>query len=67
MCQDADVPSEASLLLMEKLATNDVDLILRKTGDHRLNSRSDHQLAIAELDRLLKQYPVEDQRVSSKL
>ena len=61
--QDADAPSEASLLYMERLTTEDVDVILRKTGDHRLNSRDDHQLLLYEVDRLLKQNPV----VNSKL
>jgi len=61
--KDADAPSEASLLYMERLTTEDVDVILRKTGDHRLNSRDDHQLLLYEVDRLLKQNPV----VNSKL
>ena len=61
--QDADAPSEASLLYMERLTTEDVDVILRKTGDHRLNTRDDHQLLLSEVDRLLKQNPV----VKSKL
>jgi len=56
--KDADAPSEASLLYMERLTTEDVDVILRKTGDHRLNTRDDHQLLLSEVDRLLKQYPV---------
>ena len=43
---------------MERLATNDVDVVLRKTGDHRLNSRKDHPLMISEVDRILKQFPV---------
>ena len=60
--QDMDVPYEASLVLMERLATEDVDVILRKTGDHRLNTRQDHSLLLSELDRLLKQYPLETPR-----
>ena len=63
--KDADVPFDSSLLLMERLATEDVDVILRKTGDHRLNRSNDHVLIISELDRILKQYPVE--LVHSKL
>lgn len=43
---------------MERLVTDDVDVILRKTGDHRLNKKADHILELSELDRLLKQYPV---------
>jgi len=61
--QDMDVPYESSLLLMERLATEDVDVVIRKRGDHRLNTRSDHALLLSEVDRLLKQYPV----ISSKL
>lgn len=64
--KDADVPYESSMLLMERLTTEDVDVILRKTGDHRLNSKNDHALAVSELDRLLKQYPVVEQ-IRSKI
>ena len=63
--QDADVPIESSQLLMERLATEDVDLIIRKTGDHRLNSPDDHKLLLSEVDRFLKQYPIDQQ--TSKL
>ena len=48
---------------MERLATEDVDVILKKTGDHRLNTRKDHGLILSELDRLLKQYPIEEKVV----
>ena len=65
--QDADAPADASLLFMERLTTEDVDVILRKTGDHRLNSRDDHQLLLCEVDRLLKQNPVKEELRSSKL
>lgn len=57
--KDKDVPYEACLLLMERLATEDVDLILRKTGDHRLMSENDNALVVYELDRLIKQCTAE--------
>ena len=59
--KDKDVPYESSILLMERLTTSDVDVILKKTGDHRLNTRVDHGLIISELDRLLKQFPVKSE------
>jgi len=62
---DKDVPYESSILLMERLSTSDVDVILKKTGDHRLNTRVDHGLIISELDRLLKQFPVKSEEESS--
>ena len=70
--KDKDVPYESSILLMERLTTSDVDVILKKTGDHRLNTRVDHGLIISELDRLLKQFPVKSEEenatvVKSKL
>jgi hypothetical protein len=65
--QDQDAPYEASLLYMERLATENVDIVLRKTGDHRLNTSVDHILLLSELDRLLKQYPVTSSQVKSKL
>ena len=63
--KDKDVPYESSILLMERLSTSDVDVILKKTGDHRLNTRVDHGLIISELDRLLKQFPVKSEEESS--
>lgn len=56
--EDKDVPYESSVLLMKKLVTQDVDVILRKTGDHRLNRSTDHILLLSEVDRMIKQYPV---------
>jgi len=43
---------------MERLTTEDVDLVLRKTGNHRLMTNSDLVLLLSELERMLKQYPV---------
>ena len=57
--QDEDVPYETSLLLMERLVTDDVDIVYRKTGNHRLMTHSDLILLLSELERMLKQYPVE--------
>ena len=55
--QDEDVPYETSLLLMERLVTDDVDIVYRKTGNHRLMNHSDLILLLSELERMLKQYP----------
>jgi hypothetical protein len=62
--QDEDVPYETSLLLMERLATTDVDLVLRKTGNHRLMTNTDLVLLLSELERMVKQYPVEKKLTS---
>jgi hypothetical protein len=43
---------------MERLATQDVDVIFRKTGNHRLMTHSDLLLLLSELERMVKQYPV---------
>ena len=56
--QDQDIPYQSSLLLMERLTTEDVDLVLRKTGNHRLMTNSDLVLLLSELERMIKQYPV---------
>lgn len=56
--KDQDIPYQSSLLLMERLTTEDVDLVLRKTGNHRLMTNSDLVLLLSELERMLKQYPV---------
>jgi hypothetical protein len=58
------------LLLMERLVTDDVDIIYRKTGNHRLMTHSDLILLLSELERMLKQYPVvskPEQETKSKL
>ena len=39
--------------------TDDVDIVYRKTGNHRLMTHSDLILLLSELERMLKQYPVE--------
>lgn len=63
---DADIPYESSMLLMDRLATKDVDVMLKKTGDHRLNTRNDHAAVLSELDRLMKQYPIGAENMASK-
>lgn len=48
--KDPDVPWETSLRLAERLASDDVEVILVKDGDHRLSSRRD----LARLGRVLE-------------
>ncbi len=47
------MPYEISLKLAEKISSNDVKVILRKIGDHRLSKESDVKLLFSELDDLI--------------
>jgi pimeloyl-ACP methyl ester carboxylesterase len=51
---DADVPWETSLILAEKLMSEEVTLTLIKDGDHRLNRPADLALMMAALARMLE-------------
>jgi abhydrolase domain-containing protein 10 len=53
--QDETVPFEQSLKLMELLKSDDVDLVYRKTGQHRLSEPEDLKLISKTLDDLLDQ------------
>jgi abhydrolase domain-containing protein 10 len=65
--KDVDIPYQSSLLLMERIVSEDVDLVLRKTGNHRLMTQTDLVLLLSELERMLKQYPVPVDRKKSTL
>ncbi|XP_077985032.1 palmitoyl-protein thioesterase ABHD10, mitochondrial-like [Glandiceps talaboti] len=53
--KDDTVPYERSLDVARRLQSKDVDVILRKEGDHRLSTPFDLQLLIETLDKLMKQ------------
>jgi len=55
---DTEVDPKQSLKLCESLASEDVDVIYRKTGSHQLESPHDLVLFHTTLDRLLKENPV---------
>jgi len=51
--KDADVPWRTSQRLMDRLDSDDVELLLVKGGDHRLSEEADHARLTATLGRLL--------------
>ena len=51
--QDIYVPHEVSIKLAQKISSNDVSVILRKSGDHRLSKKEDIKLLFVELDDLI--------------
>jgi pimeloyl-ACP methyl ester carboxylesterase len=51
--RDPDVPWERSLALAEKLAGEDVQVVLVKNGDHRLSTESDLALLMRTVESLL--------------
>ncbi|XP_013386341.1 mycophenolic acid acyl-glucuronide esterase, mitochondrial-like [Lingula anatina] len=52
--KDDAVPYMLSLSLMQKLESNDIDVILRKDGDHRLSREEDLQLLLNAVDEMVK-------------
>ena len=44
---------DISIKLAQKLSSNDVSVILRKSGDHRLSKKEDIHLLFVELDALI--------------
>jgi len=56
--EDKLVPLEDSVKLARCLESEDVDIILRKSGDHQMEQPTDLELALVTLDRLLKDNPV---------
>ena len=58
MIQDMDIPYENSIQIMESIDSDDVDIVLRKSGNHRLMTKSDCMLTANVLDLLIKElYP----------
>lgn len=53
--EDDIIPFERSMKLMELLTSNDVDLIYRKRGGHRLAEQNDLKLLSQTLESLLEQ------------
>ncbi|XP_043936899.1 palmitoyl-protein thioesterase ABHD10, mitochondrial-like [Protopterus annectens] len=51
--EDEAVPWQTSLQLAQQLASKDVDVILRKTGDHRLSDQTDLELLKATVQVLI--------------
>ncbi|XP_006812188.1 palmitoyl-protein thioesterase ABHD10, mitochondrial-like [Saccoglossus kowalevskii] len=51
---DDTVPSESSLDIARRLKSNDVDVILRKCGKHRMSTDRDLDLLIQTLDQLIR-------------
>ena len=52
--EDDIIPFERSMKLMELLTSNDVDLIYRKRGGHRLAEQNDLKLLSQTLESLLE-------------
>ena len=52
--EDDVIPFERSMKLMELLATNDVDLIYRKRGGHRMAEENDLNLLSQVLESLME-------------
>ena len=51
--QDDLVPAEDSLKLMKMISNDNVELIYKKSGDHRLSSDSSLELILRSLDDIL--------------
>ncbi|KAI8509626.1 Mycophenolic acid acyl-glucuronide esterase, mitochondrial [Branchiostoma belcheri] len=51
--RDADVPYQTSAQILEELDAKDVDLILRKSGEHRMSEPEDLELIIDTVDKLV--------------
>ena len=61
-----DIPYENSMQIQQSIITDDVDIILRKTGNHRLMTKSDCMLTANVLDLMIKElFP--DIQVKSKV
>ena len=52
--KDDYVPYELSIKLAEKIASRDVSVLFRKTGDHRMSQPEDITMIFEELDLLVK-------------
>jgi len=51
---DESVPYENSIGLMKLITSNDVDLLYRKAGDHRLSEKNDLELLSQTIDTMMK-------------
>ena len=50
-----DIPYENSMQIMQSITSDDVDIVLRKTGNHRLMTKSDCMLTMNVLDLFVKE------------
>ena len=56
--QDMDIPYENSMQILQSITSDDVDVVLRKSGNHRLMTKSDCMLTANVLDLMIKElYP----------
>lgn len=53
--QDMDIPYENSMQIQQSITSDDVDIILRKSGNHRLMTKSDCMLTANVLDLMVKE------------
>ena len=53
--QDMDIPYENSMQIQQSITSDDVDIILRKSGNHRLMTKSDCMLTANVLDLMIKE------------
>ena len=51
-----DIPYENSMQIQQSITSDDVDIVLRKTGNHRLMRKSDCMLTANVLDLFIKEY-----------
>ncbi|XP_051895692.1 palmitoyl-protein thioesterase ABHD10, mitochondrial-like [Pristis pectinata] len=60
--KDDVVPWQNSVRVAEQLESDDVDIILRKNGDHRLSQPDDLKLLVTVIDDLMKKLTKKDQK-----
>lgn len=58
--QDDVVPWHTSMQVADRLLSKDVDVILRKHGDHRMKEKSDVQLLVCTIDDLIDTLSIGD-------
>lgn len=51
--KDSDVPWQISMQVADRVLSKDVDVILRKTGQHRLSEKEDIKLLVNTVDDLI--------------
>lgn len=51
--KDSDVPWHVTMQVAERVLSNDVDVILRKHGQHRMSDKDDIKLMVYTIDDLI--------------
>lgn len=51
--RDGEVPWQVSMQVAERVLSQDVDVILRKTGQHRMSEKEDTKLLVNTVDDLI--------------